>query len=96
MAAYELVLQFRGRRVETEDELIEIEDAMFELLGDGEAWDGHEVGVDARKITIVTNDAQATFDRLAPFLARAALIEHVVAAARPLRGDDYTTIWPPA
>ena len=43
MDGYELVLQFRGRRVETEDEVGEIEDALFELLEDGERWDGHEV-----------------------------------------------------
>ena len=40
MAAFELVLQFRGPRVETEDEVVEIEDALFELLGDGETLAG--------------------------------------------------------
>ena len=94
MASYELVLRFRGRRVETEDELIEIEDALVELLVDGEALEGHEVGMDSRDICLGTDDAGATFARLAPFLARAALIDHVVAAARPLRGEEFTTIWP--
>jgi len=96
MASCELVLRFRGRRVETEDELIEIEDALVELLVDGEAFEGHEVGEESRDICLATDDAEATFARIAPFLARAALLDHVVAAARPLRGDAFTTIWPVA
>ena len=45
MPAYELVLQFRGRRVETEDEVVEIEDVLDELLREAETVDDHEVGV---------------------------------------------------
>lgn len=92
--SFELVLQFRGPRVETEDEVVEIEDALVELLADGESWDGHEVGVQARNITILTSDAPATFERIKPFLVRADLIGHVAVAARPLAGDAYTTLWP--
>jgi hypothetical protein len=92
--SFELVLQFRGPRVETEDEVVEIEDALFELLADGESWDGHEVGVHARNILILTPDAPATFERIKPFLVRAGLIGDVAAAARPLAGETYATLWP--
>jgi hypothetical protein len=94
MPVFELVLQFRGSRVETEDEIVEIEDALFELLADGETVEGHEVGPAARNISVVTDDAEATFRRLAPFLARALLIDHVIAAARPVAADRYTLLWP--
>lgn len=94
MDGYELVLQFRGRRVETEDEVGEIEDAIFELLEDGERWDGHEVLAAARNICVTTHDAHTTFARLAPFLAQAGLLDHVIAAARPLAGDAFTILWP--
>ena len=94
MIAYELVLQFRGRRVETQDEVMEIEDVLVELLGHGEALDGHEVGAHARNISLVTSDPRATFDRIAPFLSRASLIADAVAAFRPLEGRAYTVIWP--
>ncbi len=94
MDGYELVLQFRGRRVETEDEVGEIEDALFELLEDGERWDGHEVLAGARNISVTTRDAHATFARLVPFLSRAELLDHVIAAARPLAGDAFVTLWP--
>ncbi|MFO1303145.1 MAG: hypothetical protein U1F54_05395 [Burkholderiales bacterium] len=96
MDGFELVLQFRGRRVETEDEVAEIEDALFELLEDGERWDGHEVLAAARNISLTTNDAHATFARLTPFLSQAGLLDHVIAAARPLAADAFTTLWPQA
>jgi len=94
VTAYELVLQFRGRQVETEDELVEIEDVLAELLEHGETLDGHEVGARARNISLVTGDPRATFERIAPFLARASLIADAVAAFRPVEGHAYTVIWP--
>ena len=82
MAGYELVLQFRGPKVETEDEIVEIEDALFEVLEHGESWTGHDVRAAARNIVVETPDAQATFD-------------DVVVGARPLAGTDFVTLWPP-
>ena len=92
--SYELVLSFRGRRVETEDEIVEIEDALFELLDNGESWDGHEMRAAARNVSVITPDAQATFARIAPFLSSAGLIDHVTVAARPIASDTFVTLWP--
>jgi hypothetical protein len=94
MPSFQLILQFRGRAVEDTDEVLEVEDALFEMLGEGEELDGHEIGAGTRNICIVTADAEATFGRLAPFLARANLIAAVIAAARPLPGERYTVLWP--
>ena len=94
MGGYELVLQFRGRQVETEDEIVEIEDALSEVLVTGEACAGHDVASSARTILVETPDAQATFARIAPFLMRAGLIDDVVVAARALAGTDFVTLWP--
>jgi len=91
---YELVLSFRGRKVETEDEVLEIEDALFEILDDGEAWDGHDVRASSRDVSVVTPDAQATFARLTPFLSSAGLMDDVTVAARPLPGGTFVTLWP--
>jgi hypothetical protein len=87
-----LILQFRGRAVETGDELVEIEDALVELLEADEALDGHEVTPSARSISVATADAHAAFARIAPFLARARLLHEVVAAVR--EGDRCTVLWP--
>jgi hypothetical protein len=94
LGGWKLVLSFRGRRVETEDEILEIEDALFEILEAGETWDGHEVGASSRDVSVVTPDAEATFARLSPFLSSAGLIDHVTVAARPLAGGALVTLWP--
>ena len=96
MATFDLVLQFRGRSVEDLDELLEVEDALFEMLAVGEDLDGHEVGAHARNIHIATTDAEATFRRLQPFLTAARLLDGAIAAARPLAGGRYTVLWPRA
>lgn len=87
-----LILQFRGRGVETEDELVEIEDALVELLAAGEALDGHEVSPGARNISVATADAHGAFTRIAPFLEHARLLDEVIAAA--LADGRYTVLWP--
>ena len=92
--AYELVLQFRGREVETEDEVVEIEDVLFEFLTPEETLDGHEVGAHARNISFTTGDPRQTFARMKPFLSQAALIDHMIAAFRRLPEHAYTVIWP--
>jgi hypothetical protein len=92
---YELVLQFRGPKVETEDEIVEIEDALFEVLEHGESWTGHDVSTAARNIVVETPDAQATFARIAAFLTRAGLIDDVVVGVRALAGTTFVTLWPP-
>jgi hypothetical protein len=94
LEAYELVLSFHGPRVETEDEVVEIEDALLEILERGEAWDGHAMRAVTRDVSILTPDARVTFARVEPFLVRAGLIDHVTAAARPLAGDGFVTLWP--
>jgi hypothetical protein len=89
-----LVLQFRGRTIEDADEVAEVEDALFELLVDGEALDGHDVASAARNVYVLTDDPAATFRRFEPFLARAGLAEGLVAAFRAPAGDAYTILWP--
>jgi hypothetical protein len=94
LEGYELVLSFRGPRVETEDEVVEIEDALVELLERGEMWDGHAMRAATRDVSIVTPDARVTFARVEPFLVSAGLIDHVTVEARPLAGDRFVTLWP--
>jgi hypothetical protein len=94
LEGFELVLSFRGPRVETEDEVVEIEDALVELLDRGEALDGHEMRPATRDVSILTPDERGTIARVEPFLMRAGLIDHVTVVARPLAGGSFVTLWP--
>jgi hypothetical protein len=93
--AFQLVLQFRGASIEDLDELLGVEDALFEMLEEGEELAGHDVGAGARNIFIDTDDPDATFRRLKPFLERAGLLDALTVAARPVGEERYRTLWPP-
>lgn len=95
MPAFQLVLQFRGAAIEALDELLEVEDALFEMMEGSEEIADHDIGTHARNIFIVTDDADATFRRLTPFLERACLLEALIVAARPVDGERYRILWPP-
>lgn len=92
--AGELVLEFRDTRVETEDEIAEIEDAIFELLADGDTWTGHTITPAVRSVTIATHDAAATLRRVLPFLARAGLAAHAQATAIAASDGSRVVLWP--
>lgn len=91
-----LVLRFHGRGVEDIDEVREVEDALSEILAEGEEVDGHAIGADAREIRIATFDAPATFARITPFLSRAGLLGETIAAVRSRSGEQETIVWPRA
>jgi hypothetical protein len=93
--AYRLVLQFRGATIEDVDELLEVEDALFEMLDDREELAGHDIGASARNIFIVTDDPDATFRRLTPFLERARLLVPLIVAAHPVNEESFRILWPP-
>lgn len=93
--AVELVLEFRGSRVETEDEIVEIEDALVEILAGGDTLMDHEIEPEARRIVIGTRDAPATLRHLLPFLERADLVSTLSAHVRSEAFDARVSLWPP-
>ncbi|MEO8753409.1 MAG: hypothetical protein ABI624_12100 [Casimicrobiaceae bacterium] len=94
MPYFQLVLQFRGDAIEDLDEVLEVEDALTEILDDGEVLAGHDIGTQARNIFVVTGDPGATLARLLPFLERARLAGALTAATRPVNDDLYSIVWP--
>ena len=95
MPYFQLVLQFRGAAIEDLDEVLEVEDALSEILDDDEVLAGRAIGSDARNIFIVTGDPAATLARLLPFLERARLDAALTAATRAVTEERYTVVWPP-
>ena len=74
--------------------MLAVEDALFEMLNDREELEGHAIGSGARNIFIVTDDPDATFRRLTPFLERAGLLTSLIAAARSPSEERYRVLWP--
>jgi hypothetical protein len=95
MPAFALTLAFHGQAIEDLDEVLEVEDALYEMLADGEEMDGHEIAPHARRIFIATSDAGATFARLHAFLRNARLLDGMTASARAIDGSDDVVLWPP-
>jgi len=81
--------------VETEDEVAEIEDALVEILADGDTLAGHEIAPEARRILIATRDAAAALCRVLPFLEQAGLVAELRAHARADGADTSVPLWPP-
>jgi len=96
VTGHRLTLAFRGRAVEDLEEVLEVEDALCEMLAGAEELDGHEVTSQARLIFVLTDDADITFRRLLPFLRNAALLPHLTASAMPVAGGAAAILWPSA
>ena len=91
---YQLVLQFRGDSLEDFDEMIALEEELAEKLGNSADVDGHDMGSGERNIFIFTSDPARTFSEARLVLERAGTLQSVTAAYRPVRGEEYTIIWP--
>jgi len=91
---YQLVFQFRGDSLEDFDEIIALEEELIEKLGDSADVDGHDMGSGEMNIFIFTSDPARTFFEARPVLERAGTLQSITAAYRPVRGEEYTVIWP--
>jgi hypothetical protein len=96
MGACTLTFAFHGRAVEELNEVLEVEDALYEMLADGEEMDGHEMAAQARRIFVLTDNGEATFRRLQPFLRNAGLLDEMTATAEPQDGGEVIVLWPAA
>jgi hypothetical protein len=91
---YQLALRFVGDTFDDFEEIVALESALVERLGDLILLDGRDVGSDECKIFVLTADPVRAFSGMSPVLERKGLLEAVVAAYRPVGGKDYTVIWP--
>jgi hypothetical protein len=91
---YQLVIQFRGDRLEDFDALVALEDRLIEDLGSSAKVDGHDFGSGTANIFIFTTDPALTFWRARQILQTAGRLQSVTAAHGEADGNDYTVIWP--
>jgi hypothetical protein len=91
---YHLALRFQGDTFDDFEEIVELEAALVERLGDLIVLDSHDVGSDECKIVVLTADPVGAFSGMSPVLERKGLLEAVVAAYGPVGSKDTTVIWP--
>ena len=87
---YQLVVQVPARAVEDFDVMIELEEAIIEVLGAAGEVDGHDLGAGEMNIFISTDDPKAAFAKLEPMLGKKRLLSSAKAAYRDADGDDFT------
>src|SRR5206468_9105810 len=76
---YQLVLRFPGDAFEAFEEIVELEAALSERLGDLILLDSREMGSDECSIVVLTTDPRLAFSGMSPVLDRKGLLEAVVA-----------------
>ena len=91
---YQLVLQFRGDSLADYDAMVALENELIAELGDSADVDGHDVGSGEVNIFIITTDPARTFRQSRVVLERNRRLGAVMAAYRPVDGEEYTVIWP--
>ena len=91
---YQLMLRFPGDAFDDFEQIVEIETALLERLGDLILLESHDMGSDDCKIFVLTADPARAFSGMSPILERKGLLDAVVATYRPIGGRDTTVIWP--
>ncbi len=91
---YQLALQFQGAGLPDHDAMIELQRQLMGELGATATVAGHDMGDGETTIFIHTANAESTFERCKPVLARLKAFAGVTAAYRLLDGEDYQVLWP--
>jgi hypothetical protein len=93
---YQLILRFQGDTFDAFEDIVELETALLERLGELILLHSRDVGSDECSIVVLTADPVGAFRGMSPILDRRGLLDAVVAAYRPVGTKDYRVIWPEA
>ena len=91
---YQLVLQFAAASMEDFDRLVALEDRLIEELDDVAAVDGHDFGLGAFNIFILTNDPAESFGKAHRIVTNEGVPNVIRSAYREVDGEDYVILWP--
>jgi hypothetical protein len=78
------------------DLLISCEEALTAILGSSAEVDGHDWGASEMNMFILSNEPEATFERVKPALQEMNIFDTLRAAYRHIEMDDYTILAPKA
>lgn len=91
---YQLVVQIKPASSDDFNRLVSWEDALIKRLATSAEVDGHDLGGGEFNIFIFTDDPSGTFHKIQGLPETRSLSPLMVAAYRPVDGDDYIVLWP--
>jgi hypothetical protein len=74
--------------------LVNLEDAVAEVLGEAVDVDGHEIGSDEANIFLWAHDPIGTIAKLLPLLEQGGPLADARVAYRATGEDTYRVLWP--
>lgn len=92
---YQLVLQWPAASIKDYDDMVWVEGALIEGLGEIAEVDGHDAGSGTVNIFLVTDEPQRAFAEVKRVLGSRDFMVDLKAAYRERRGAVYHTVWPP-
>ena len=91
---YLLVLQFPETEKLGFDQLVRLEDLLYENLTTAEV-DGHDIGSGQMNIFLFTNDPNSTFKDIKNLLmTEGEIFQYMKAAYRDVEQEEYILLWP--
>lgn len=91
---YQLILQLPASSVKDYDEMINLEEAIVERLGELGDVDGHDAGSGEINIFVLTNDPQLVFERIRGLFNTKKTMPDFKVAYREIGKNDFTIIHP--
>jgi len=93
---YQLVLQFVAASMEDFDRLVALEGNLIGELEDLATVDGHDFGLGAFNIFILTDDPAESFAKAQRVVTNDGVPNVMRSAYREVDREDYTILWPPS
>ena len=91
---HQLIVRFPAAAVSDHAAMVRLETALSGIFDETEELDGHDFGLDAADLFILTADPVRTFERIKPTLAHAGLLDTLTAAHGPTDAEEYAVLWP--
>lgn len=91
---YQLILQWPVSGIDEYDNMISVEDALIDALGDLALVDGHDAGSGEVNIFILTDNPKLAFQMAAKVLGSKGILNDAKAAFRECNGSTYEILWP--
>jgi hypothetical protein len=91
---YMLVLQLPCSSKNDYDELLDLESALEEAIGDVGQVDGHDIGSGERNIFLFTENPSAAFEKIKPVFSSRGLMPILKGGYREVDGKEYTPVYP--